>query len=117
MNEPTEKRSDWRVPADMLALFGMFVVLPIGGLLGSFLLPPLTGASRGDPTLLYVALVLTCIGIVLLFIARLPLYRQHRFFTFGPGGLDQKHRRVYEWAYVFIICSAALLVMLHLIIR
>jgi hypothetical protein len=117
MNDPSEKRSDRRFPADMLALLGTMVIFGITALFGGFLLPPLSRVSRGDPTLLYVALVLACVGIVLLFMARLPLYRQRRFFTFGPGALVRSHRCIYQWAYVFISCGAFLLVLLHLLIR
>jgi len=101
----------------MLGLFGMMIILAIMALLGGFLLPALSGARRGDRLMLYIALVLAFVGIVLLFVARLPLYRQRRFFTLGPGALDQKHRRIYWWAYIFISSGAVLLVVLYLMAR
>jgi len=57
------------------------------------------------------------IGTVLLFLARLPLYRQRRFLTFGPKELDERHRRVYWWAYRFIGASVLLLVVLLFVLR
>jgi hypothetical protein len=53
-------------------------------------------------------------GVVLLFLARLPLYRQRRFFAFGPKLLDESHRRLYRWAYGFI-CLGGLLLLLTLL--
>jgi len=70
-------------------------------------------ARAGDRTLFWFALAAALIGIVLLFIARLPLYRQGRFLTFGPKALPQDHRRIYWIAYVFII--AGVLTMLFLL--
>ena len=49
------------------------------------------------------------LGIVLLFFARLPLYRARKWMTLGPGNLDRPHRRLYWLAYVFIACSFLLL--------
>ena len=57
---------------------------------------------HGDSSLLIVALALAVCGVVLLFLAKLPLYRRRQFFTFGPRLLDRTHRRLYAWAYAFI---------------
>ena len=52
-------------------------------------------------------------GVVLIFYAKLPLYRQRRFFTFGSGKLPESRRAFYRWATVasssllhcFCVCS------------
>jgi hypothetical protein len=49
------------------------------------------------------------IGAVLLFVARLPLYKQRRFWTIGPMQLDRKLRRIYWLAYAFVVASLLLL--------
>ena len=49
------------------------------------------------------------IGAVLLFVARLPLYKQRRFWTIGPMPLDRKHRRIYWLTYVFVVTGLLLL--------
>ena len=49
-----------------------------------------------------------CLGIALLFFARSPLYRQHRFFTFGPKALPVFHRRLYWLAYVMVVLTVFL---------
>lgn len=36
-------------------------------------------------------------GAALLFVAKLPLYRQGRFFTFGIQALPEKSHRLYRW--------------------
>jgi hypothetical protein len=45
------------------------------------------------------------LGVILLFFARLPLYKRRQFFSFGPSGLDQPHRKLYFVAYMLLICS------------
>jgi len=74
-------------------------------------------AKAGDLTLFWFALASALIGITLLFIARIPLYRQHRFFTFGPKVLPETHRRVYRIAYAFIIPSILTLLFLLVVLR
>ena len=66
----------------------------------------------GDKRLFHLALWLGAVGSVLLFFARLPLYRQGRFFTLGPKSLTGVHRRLYYAAYWLIIPSIALLALL-----
>ena len=77
--------SDWCFPRDWLLILSWhFVILRIT-LVAGFLLPAVSVARHGgDSMLLYVGFALSIIGVVLLFVARLPLYRQHKFFSFGP---------------------------------
>jgi nitric oxide reductase large subunit len=103
-------RSKGYVPRDWLVLLGLQVIIPAIGIIAACFLVALFRARQGDPTLLWVALALAVTGVVLLFVARLPLYRQGKFFTFGSQSLPETHRRLYWIAYVFIILS--LLVML-----
>lgn len=118
MSDPNDKKSDWYIPPDMAALFGIyFIVVPIV-LLGGWLGPGLYNAkATGDMSAFWVALVLGAVGTVLLFFARLPLYRQHRFLTFGPHELDERHKKVYWWAYGFIAVSVSLFILLLIFLR
>jgi hypothetical protein len=119
MAQDKQKKSDWwYLPPDWAFFFGIyFIMMPIL-ILSGCLLPYLSLAkSRGDVTLLYIALALGGVGTVLLFFARLPLYRQRRFFTFGSRALDEHHRRLYRWAYRFIGGSVLLLLILWAIVR
>jgi hypothetical protein len=63
------------------------------------------------------ALVFSGIGIVLLFVSKLPLYRQRRFFTFGPRLLNTRHRRLFRWSYCFIAVGLLLMVCVLLALR
>jgi len=117
MDKSNDRQPGSQVPPDMLAMLGMTIVPLIAALLTGMLLDPLFQAWSGDPTMLYLAVVLAGIGIVLLFFARLPLYRQRRFFSIGSGALDPKHRRLYRWAYGFIGSGTILLALLHLVLR
>ena len=117
-NDPKPKRPRCYFPPDLTAHFGLlFIVLPIA-LLSHWFFPLLSRLKRtGDPTIVWIALALGIIGVMLLFAARLPLYEQRRFFVFGSRQLDEKHRRLYRWAYRFIGTSVLLLVLLLLILR
>jgi hypothetical protein len=96
----------------------VFFFVPLIGILCAMLLPLLSQArNRGDTTLVYAALLFGITGIILLFFARLPLYRQRRFFTFGSRALDDHHKRLYRWAYLFIAACLFLLGMLVLALK
>ena len=105
-------------PHDLAALLGIYwIILPVA-ILNSAIFPWILRAkNESDTTLFWVAIVLGCIGSLLLFIARLPLYRQGRFSQFGPRGLDAAHRRLYHWSWLFIFPSILLLCILLLILR
>jgi hypothetical protein len=117
-NDPKLKTPRCYFPPDLAAHFGLlFIVLPIA-MLSHWLFPLLSRLKRtGDPTIVWMALALGAIGVALLFAARLPLYRQRRFFVFGPRELDERHRRLYRWAYRVVGTSVFLLVLLLLILR
>jgi hypothetical protein len=78
----SKRRSDWYVPADWLAFLGMLVIIPSVALLGSMLLPALARLKTADVGTLYALGVgAGILGVLLLFAARLPLYRARRFWT------------------------------------
>src|SRR5690348_6993763 len=101
-----KKSSDWYFPPDI----AMFLIIPSIAILTSILLPVLAYLKRAEILdLFYVALGLGGSGSILLFFARLPLYRQHRFWTIGPHELPNFHRKLYWLAYLFVIASILLL--------
>ena len=100
--------SDWYFPADLFFLIGF----PVFGLCGGFFLPWFSTVRHGNPTPFHATLLLACIGIVLLFFAKLPLYRQKKFFTIGARHLTGIHRKLYRLAYTFIGISIVLLLLL-----
>jgi len=111
MKKPNGNTPSWQFPADLPGLLSMLAMATLPLIVAGYLLTPLFGAISGDPIGLWMATVLAGVGIVLLFYARLPFYRQRRFFTLGPGPLDAQHRRIYRWAYLFIGASVPLLVL------
>ena len=61
-----------------------------------------------------VALLLGGVSIGLLLYAKLPLYRERRFFTFGPRALPEQRRPFYRWGYRCALFSVVLLACLLL---
>jgi hypothetical protein len=57
---------------------------------------------------------LAAIGITLLFIAKWPLYRQRRFFTFGIHHLPSSSHRFYRWGCRLSILACVLMFLLWL---
>ena len=105
------KKSDWSpLPPDMVALiFSPLIILGVAMLTTSLFWCLLHG---GVLEVFAVGIVAGIIGVVLLFLARLPLYRSGQLFTFGPRLLDISHRRLYRWAYAFVAASVLMLTLL-----
>ena len=110
-------RSDWYIPRDWLLFFALQASPLIALLITPFVLWFVLGTRQGDPTFAWIALVLAATGVILLFIARLPLYRQGRYFTFGSKALPERHRKVYRVAYCFIGASVVILLALLAVLR
>jgi hypothetical protein len=102
----SKKSSDWYIPPD----WSLFLIIPTIAILSAMLLPVLSFLKTADALgLFYSGLGIGGFGIVLLFFARLPLYRQHRFLVFGPRELPALHRKLYWLAYLFVVTSVLLL--------
>jgi len=105
-----KKSSNWYFPPDLGCLLFSWVWFGLIAILAGGILSLISKLRSGDVlAIFYAALGFSGIGTILLFLARLPLYRQRRFFTFGPRALDRHHRRVYWLAYIFVIASIGLL--------
>ena len=102
-----------QLPQEVLGLLSTVLLMPATAVilvLSAMLLPSITSLRGvGTTRLFWLGLTAGMIGIVLLFFARLPLYRQRRFWTFGPRELDNCHRRLYWLAYVVVLVSIGLL--------
>ncbi len=94
----SERRSSYRFPADLAALVSFPFITLVFSVFFTWLL-----TSRS--AIIWCAAVPAFVGLLLLVWARLPLYRQHQFFSFGPRHLDAVHRRAYWRAYVLIAIS------------
>lgn len=111
MKSSDHKKSDaWYFPPDMLAAgapIGLcIIVLTLGYAIK-------WGQTTSATHFIYTALALGVLGALLLFFARLPLYRQGRFFTLGPKALSAHHRKLYFAAYALIgLCTGLLVILL-----
>jgi len=54
------------------------------------------------------------VGVGLIFYAKLPLYRERRFFEFGPRSLPENRRPFYRWGYCCALLGVLLLACLSL---
>jgi hypothetical protein len=105
----SKKTSDWHIPSDWAALLS----LPTTAILAACLLAALNFLKTEDTVVLfYTALGTGSLGSLLLFFARLPLYQQRRFWTFGPRELPVFNRKLYWLAYVFVAASVLLLLII-----
>lgn len=110
---------DWTpLSADMLIQVLLPVSFIVFGVLASILLPVLQRVRRADSWSVFgAAVAASIVGIVLLFLARLLLYRQRQFFSFGSRLLDAPHRRLYRVAYCFVFVAVLLLLILLTALR
>lgn len=102
-------------PADQwITVWGMLVIAVVG-ILGSPLLLFFSGLTGTQWIWCYgIGLAVAPLGVSLIFYAKLPLYRQRRFFTFGSGTLPERRRSFYRWGYRCVAFAAALLLCLLL---
>jgi MFS family permease len=61
-----------------------------------------------------IGVAVSIVGVVLIFYAKLPLYRQLRFFTFGSAALPEERRSFYRWGYRCVFFAVVLLLCLFL---
>ena len=110
----SDQQTNRRLPQEVLGLLSTVLLMPATAVilvLSAMLLPPISSLRGVDSArLFWIGLTAGIIGIVFLFFARLPLYRRRRFWTFGPRELDSFHRRLYWLAYLIVLVSIGLLV-------
>jgi hypothetical protein len=105
----------WAFPPDLLFALGIPIIFV--ALVTEWVLDWLFRARTGDPWFFGAAVAIGVAGIAMLFVARLPLYRQHRFWCIGSRELPDRSRVLYRRAYCLITVSVLLLAMLLLIVR
>ena len=113
MEDQRQKKASPIWHSDIPGMLGFFLIVPLVAVLGALFLPFVNHLRRHEALPVYVIAIVTgFVGIALLFFARMPLYRQHRFFALGSQHLDAVHRRLYRLAYGFIYLSGLLLLAL-----
>jgi hypothetical protein len=117
----SNKRADWHLPGEVLGFLGSIFFMPAIAaiaVLAAMLLPSITSLRGVVITgLFWIGLAAGVFGSILLFLARLPLYRQRRFRTCGPRELDRFHRRMYWLAYLAMLVSIGLFAIVWLRLR
>jgi len=92
-----------------------FLSIAVVGLLTSQILMFFTRLSGTPWIWCYgIGLVIAAVGVALVFYAKLPLYQQRRFFTFGSPALPEGRRPFYRWGYRCVFLAVALLLCLLL---
>ena len=72
--------SDWYIPPEALGLLSTLLLVPCIGVLVGILLPIVARLKTTDVVALYgIGVGAGVVGAALLFMARVPLYRQGRF--------------------------------------
>ncbi len=87
------------------------LAIPAVLVVSGVLIPLLAGVRQGDLTSVCIALASALVGIVLLFVAKWPLYRHRQYFTFGSKSLPEGRRPLYRIAYIFIAASLFLMLL------
>jgi riboflavin transporter FmnP len=107
---------DWTpLPPDMVALIWTPIFVTTIAILTSTLLWPVL--RSGVLSLFLAAVAAGVLGSILLFFARLPLYRRGQFLSFGPRKLDARHRKLYWRAYVLIAASVITMITMLVVLR
>jgi hypothetical protein len=92
-----------------------FLLVAVAGLIASRALMFFTRLTGAQWIWCYaIAVLVGGAGVGLLFYAKLPLYRQRRFFTFGARALPEPRRPFYRWGYCCAAFSIVLLACLLL---
>ncbi len=109
MRSRPSKEWSWPPPDQWVALWGVIAIAVIG-ILTSRLISFFVHLTGTRWILCYaMALLVAAFGTSLLVYAKLPLYRQRRFFTFGSKALPENGRSFYRWGYRCLFFAAALL--------
>ena len=106
-------RSGWQLPRDWIVL----LTVPTIAVLSAYVFPVMSNALHVSPAIVLVSLVLAGEGIILLFFARLLLYRQGKQLASGPNKLPQSQPNLYRIGYACIILSMVIMMTLLAIPR
>jgi hypothetical protein len=110
------KNNEWIwPPADQwLTIWGPWMTIMVAILSGRLLFYFLRLTGARWIAFYVIALAMASVGAALIFYAKLPLYRQRRFFTFGSRVLPEQRRPFYRWGYRCVAIAVVLLACLLL---
>ena len=107
------EKTDWQFPPDL----GCLLVVPLVATLAGFIVPLLAIARQENTMFFLLAITVSAMGVFLLFLARLPLYREKRFFCLGSSALPESHRKLYRAAWKIILVGLGMLILLNIVMR
>src|SRR5882672_1549990 len=109
MKNRTSKEWIWPPADQWISVWGL-LTLAVVAFVTSKILDFFTQLS-GMPWIFcyFIALGIATFGAGLIFYAKLPLYRERHFFTFGPGAVPEPRRSLYRWGYCCAILGALLM--------
>ncbi|MCL5096759.1 MAG: hypothetical protein M1608_04370 [Candidatus Omnitrophica bacterium] len=92
-----------------------FLVIGVSAVLASLVLSFFSRLTGTPWICCYgIGLAVAEVGVSLIFYAKLPLYRQRRFLTFGSRALPDSSRPFYRWGYRCVLFAVVLLLCLFL---
>ena len=92
-----------------------FIVIALAAIVGSQALSFFSRLTGAPWIWCYaVGLFVAGIGVAMIFHAKLPLYRQRNFFTFGTSAIPERRRSFYRWGYRCVIFAIVLFLCLLL---
>ena len=107
------KKTDWTLlpplPPDLGCILGGPVVLVLSTIATSWTFN--TIQPLGYLPIYWLGIGLSFVGLGLLFLARLPLYRRKQFFRWGIRSLPPESHGYYRWAYRLILPGIICLLM------
>jgi len=99
----------WPRADQWIGVWGL-VTIAIVGVVTTWILNFFTELTGANWIICYfISLGVAVVGVSLIFYAKLPLYGQRRFFTFGPRALPAQRRPFYRWGYVCAVLGILLL--------
>src|SRR5471030_2997652 len=109
-----EYRSKDNGSLTFLEHWGLVVIVVVACLAGQ-VLNLVVGLSGKSLIWCYgIGLAIAAIGVALILYAKIPLYQQRRFLTFGSRALPESRRSFYRWGYRCVLFAVALLLCLFL---
>ncbi len=112
MSEGKRKKVPPIMHSDIPGLLGYWLITPLIGILAAMILPTVNFArNRRLLEAFWITMAVAGVGVGLLFWARLPLYRQGKYFSFGSRALPPSSVPIYRAAYVLLIPSILFLVL------
>jgi hypothetical protein len=92
----------WPPPDQWLTIWSGLI------LLGLMALSNLLLSFASGPRFVFVGPAVATLGALLILYAKLPLFRQRQFFTFGARAIPEQRRPFYRWGFGMVVLGVLL---------